>query len=252
MRALLKSVSGLALATAAVPAFAQDTSPPPPISVTGGVSVTSDYRFRGITQTREDPAVQASLTVSHESGFYAAVWASTIDNKVSLPGYGGAEVDLSAGYSHSFDNGVGVDVGLLYYYYARGTGNTDFFEPYASISYEIGPVKTKVGLNWAWRGQSGLANISSLYTYANVDVGIPGTPLTAKAHVGLSDGRLGAFNTNPLDDTYVDWSLGLEATVAERFTIGVSYVDTDISHRFRRAQTIGADATVLAYIGFTF
>lgn len=254
MRFISKVLSGLALSTVAIPAFAQDapTAPPPPITVTGNVTVVSDYRFRGLTQTKEDPAVQAALTVSHESGFYASIWASTIDDSVSLPGYGDVEIDISAGYSRTFDNGLGIDVGLLYYWYAGGTGNTDFFEPYASVSYAIGPAKAKVGVNWAWSGQNGLANISSLYTYASLDVAIPGTPLTAKGKIGVSDGRLGAFNTNPLDDTYTDWSLGLEATIADRFVIGVAYVDTDISHRFRRAQTIGADPTVLGYIGFTF
>ena len=83
-------------------AAAESTEASEPLAVTGGVTLITDYRFRGVTQTNEDPAIQGTINFNHESGFYAGVWASTIDGGLdgstpALTGYGDAEVDLYAG-----------------------------------------------------------------------------------------------------------------------------------------------------------
>lgn len=57
------------LVLTAAPAFAEDTAPPPPITVSGSVALVSDYRFRGVSQTDEEAAIQGGITVAHESGF---------------------------------------------------------------------------------------------------------------------------------------------------------------------------------------
>lgn len=277
---------GLALALAA-PAFAQDstgpantptadvggdTAPPPPFKITGGATLISDYRFRGLTQTNKDPAIQGTINVNHQSGLYAGVWASSIDggndgSTPALTGYGSAEVDLYGGYTRTFSNGVGVDAGLLYYYYPDGRSglNTDFFEPYASVTYTIGPIAAKVGAAYAWSGQSGLdftaGGDDNIYGYTELSVGVPTTPLTIKAHAGYTNGSLGLVNPLARDDEYFDWSFTLEA-VRGPFKAGVSYVDTDVPSRApparaggpfpRFAGPLGRDATVLGYVGFSF
>lgn len=271
-----KAIAGaLLLATAATPAFAQEeagpTDAPAPFTVTGGVTLTSDYRFRGTTQTNEDPAIQATLNLNHASGLYAGVWASTIDGGLdgstpALTGYGDVEVDLYAGFTKTLNSGLGFDVGLLYYYYADGAKglNTDFFEPYASVSYTIGPVSTKLGAAYAWGGQDGLAgfdvkggNDDNLYVYGDASVAIPTTPVTLKAHLGYSSGSLGSLNVpGVLDNNYMDWSVGAE-WVGGPIKGGLTYVDTDISNDFVPgigdfAQKRGRGATVLAYVGFAF
>src|SRR3546814_2642527 len=118
----------------------------------------SEYRFRGLTQSDEAGAVQATLNLNSTTGFYVGSFISSIDDKVSLPGYGGAEVNFYGGYAKTLSNGLGVDVGMLYYYYPGGASSldTDFFEPYATVSYTIGPVSAKLGANYAWGGQKGL------------------------------------------------------------------------------------------------
>lgn len=241
---------GGAMLAAATPAFAQDDAEPASaITVTGSATAVTDYRFRGLTQTDEKVAAQAGITVSHESGFYASVWASTIDEKVSLPGYGAAEVDLSAGYTKTLSNGIGVDVGLLYYLYPDGASGakTDFFEPYASVSYTVGPVTAKVGANYAWSGQAGLAGNDSLYLRGDVTLAIPGTPLSVLGHVGRTDGQLGILAPK---SKYLDYALGVEA--AHDFVkLGVQYVGTDVKPG-PYANAIGADDTVLGYITFSF
>lgn len=270
MRFTTLLLGGLVLASA-TPAFAQDAAPPPAVKLSGGATLITDYRFRGTTQTDEDPAVQATLNLNSSIGFYVGTWASTIDGTGKTPaltGYGDAEVDLYGGYTKTFKNGVGIDVGLLYYYYPSGRSaqNTDFFEPYASVSYTLGPVSTKLGAAYAWGGQAGLAgfdvkggNDDNLYAYGEAAIGVPSTPITLKGHLGYSDGALGSLNAPGTgDNNYTDWSVTAEA-VGGPLKVGVSYVDTDISEvrspgfeRHGFAQTLGRGSTVLGYVGVSF
>lgn len=265
MRFSMISLGALALATA-TPAFAQEatteTEPAPAVTVTGSFGVTSDYRFRGLSQSHEHFAGQGTVNVNHESGLYAGVWASTIDDDFSLPGYGDYEVDLYAGFTKTMDSGLGFDAGILYYLYATAPqhiagvkNDTDFFEPYASVNYTFGPANVKVGGNYAFSGQNGLGDDDSLYLYGNLAVTVPGAPVKLLAHVGRSDGALGAFNLDPTDETYLDWSVGAE-TSYKGFTLGISYVDTDITAQpilgDRFNNLVGGDSTVLGYLTFAF
>src|SRR5579875_1486911 len=82
MRLSTITLGGLLLAASASSAFAQDTAPPKPITVTGNVTLTSDYRFRGITQSDGDGAAQATVNVNSSTGLYVGTFVSTIDDKV--------------------------------------------------------------------------------------------------------------------------------------------------------------------------
>src|SRR4051812_28292278 len=131
MRFSTISLSALMLASVATPAFADDgpTAPPPEFTVTGGATVVTDYRFRGVSQTNKKVAVQGTFAVTHSSGFYVSAWGSTIDDYIAAGS--DQELDLVAGYSHTFANGIKLDGGVLYYYYpGGGHAKTDFFEPY--------------------------------------------------------------------------------------------------------------------------
>jgi uncharacterized protein (TIGR02001 family) len=245
-----------------------ETAPPKPFKITGGATLISDYRFRGLTQTNESGAIQGTVNINHSSGFYIGTWASTIDGGLdgstpALTGYGAAEVDLYGGFTKTLKSGLGFDIGLLYYYYPdRAKGfNTDFFEPYASINYTIGPVNAKIGGAYAWGGQKGLDFTSgsddNIYVYGELAGSIPKTPLTLKGHLGYTNGSLGLVNPSA-NDSYFDWSTTLEA-VGGPFKVGVSYVDTDISERKFSgllpkgfARTLGRGSTVLAYVGVSF
>lgn len=264
----------LALALASTPVLAQDsgeptaepvkessvTDPPGAITISGNVTAITDYRFRGLTQSDEEPALQGTVNVNHASGFYVGVFGSTIDGSGDTPlltGYGDVEIDLYGGFAKTLDNGIGIDVGLLYYWYADADSgiNTDFFEPYAALTYTIGPVATKLGAAYAWGGQDGLdfttSNDDNIYGYFDASVGIPTTPLTLKGHIGYSDGSLALANPLASDEDYWDWSVGIEG-VGGPFKAGVSYVDTDITNAGGYAQRLGRGSTVLGYMGFVF
>lgn len=218
-------------ALAAVPAHADETDKPADLTVTGSVTAVTDYRFRGVSHSAGDPAIQGTINLNHSSGLYVGAWSSSIDfDHIGLgPVYGSEELDLYGGLTREVAPGLTADVGLLYYAYPGGhIGKAEFFEPYGSLASTIGPAKVKVGFNYAWK-QDALFNDDNLYLYTNVDVGIPNTPLTMSGHLGYQDGPLAApFATGFSNDkTALDYSLGASATVLGKLTIGVSYVGVE-------------------------
>jgi uncharacterized protein (TIGR02001 family) len=219
----------------AAPAAAEgDTAPPPAITISGSATLVSDYRFRGISQTNLQPAIQGSLTLTHESGLYATVWSSSTSGYVTFSGTGSQEIDAIVGYKKTV-GGFTLDGGLLYYIYPRSrpagdNSKADFFEPYADIAYTIGPVTAKVTVNYAWsqkalaldQGQTGLLKKNdNVYLAGDLSASIPNTPLALSAHLGHSWGP----SWLTLGNEYTDWGLGASLTW-KNLTLGVSYVDT--------------------------
>lgn len=219
------------------------------VTMSGEVSALSQYRFRGVSQSDEDPALQAQLTVSHTSGFYAGAFASTL-NGFGEKGGADVELDLYAGHRADLGSGVNLDAGLLYYAFPGSKGGDfEYLEPYASLSGTLGPVTATLGAAYA-PDQDALAG-DALYLRADADAAIPFTPVTLRAHLGRSSGSETPFT--PAAD-YLDWSLGAEYVLGPA-TLGLEYVDTDLSGAEARAS--GAtrdivDAALLASIGLRF
>lgn len=243
MRTSVIGLSAVLFASFATPALAQE-EPAPAVTVSGGATVVSDYRFRGISQTDKRFAVQGTFTVSHESGLYGTVWGSSIDDYVAAGG--DQEIDFIVGYATTLESGLKIDGGLLYYYYpGSGGGTTDFFEPYLAVSQTFGPVTGKVSAAYAWKQNAlsiGAGKEDNLYTALDLAAGIPDTPLSLSAHVGHSFGP--SYLT--IGDEYTDWSLGASYSW-NNFTLGVSYVDTDgtfITPSGRNASKAGVVASV--------
>lgn len=262
MRFKLITLSGLLLATA-TPAFAQDeTEPAPAITVSGSATVVSDYKFRGISQTDGNFAVQGGITISHESGFYIGTWGSSIDDYVTVHGTAHQELDLIAGYKKSFD-GVTFDIGAVYYVYPGtrpgfpgDTSASDFIEPYASLAYGIGPVTAKATVNYAPKqkalaldqGLTGaLEKEDNVYLAGDLSASIPNTPIGLTAHLGHTWGP--SWLSGPTDE-YTDWSLGATATW-KSITFGVQYVDTDTYFTTPTGKN-AAKGGVLGSIGVSF
>jgi len=236
------SATFAALALSAAPALAQGDEPSA-VTISGGATLVSDYRFRGISQTDKRFAVQGTFTVAHESGFYATVWGSSIDDYV----YNGSdqEIDLIAGYRTTV-GGTTVDAGGLYYYYPGSGGiNSDFAEPYVSVAHVIGPVTAKVTANYAFKQRAlsiGSGKEDNLYLAGDLGLAVPQTPVSLSAHLGHSFGP--SYLT--IGDEYTDWSLG-GTYVWKNLSFGLSYVDTDgdfITPSGRNASKAGVVASV--------
>jgi uncharacterized protein (TIGR02001 family) len=245
-----------AVLLAAAPAMAQETgrAPPPAPSeapsalpafdISGEASLFSDYRFRGISRSDEDPAAQAGLTVRLESGFYAGARGTSLRGndafRLRNPAFrdqGDLQMDLYAGYGRELGGGFDLDAGLIYYAFAGGRDATDYAEPYASLSYLIGPVQTTGGVKYA-PAQAATGHREIVYLFGQVDVSVPFRPWTISAAAGRQD--WGPYGS------YWNWSLGaryhLHIPGLPASEIGLRYVDTDL--RALHGQDAGLQATL--------
>ena len=230
---MLTSIRSLAAATAlagaallSTPAFAQDEADTGGWSVSGNAAVVTDYRFRGVSLSGGDPAIQGGIDLGHESGFYVGTWGSSIDGGA----YGSVELDLYGGWAGEVAPGIELDVGILYYMYPNGLAGADldYWEPYASVSTTLGPVGATLGVAYAWE-QDSLGGDDNLYVYTDFEVGVPQTPLTFTAHLGYTDGVLAPplLSGLSLDDSGFDYSVGVSATILGGLSVGVQYIDTE-------------------------
>ncbi|HKU65404.1 MAG TPA: TorF family putative porin [Rhizomicrobium sp.] len=139
------SLAGVCATTAA---FADDA---PAFSLTGAITVQSDYKFRGISQNDREPSPQGTLNLSGPEGFYVGAWASTVDWKAfGLNNNPSVEVDI---YGGKHTDLWGVDWNFEPYYYAYPSANTpgttaDYFELINQLSKSFGPLSLTA--TWAW------------------------------------------------------------------------------------------------------
>lgn len=211
LASLSVAVSALAMSA---PAFAQDeaTEAAGPISVTGGIALVSDYRFRGVSFSDKDFAVQPYLTVSHESGLYVGAWASSLSENDGDD----VELDLYAGFSGGDE--LTYDVGATYYVYP-GVSNVNYVEFTGKLGSTVGPATVGVQLSYV-PSQGNTGNDDNIYFGTNATIALPNSPISIVGSMGIEDGAFTAGSEK------VDWSLGLTAAVSD-FTLGVSYVDTN-------------------------
>ncbi|MBL8417423.1 MAG: hypothetical protein JNN31_04220 [Dechloromonas sp.] len=243
-----KSLIAVALAGAfAMPAFAQTSSsdatgappaaePAGPHTFTGNMTIASDYRFRGISQTMGKPAIQGGVDYSHESGIYLGNWNSNVNEATGYPG-GSVEMDFYGGWKKTFAEDFGLDIGLLYYYYP-GT-DSGFYSPcnMKTLSCASGHIdNTEVYLGLSWK------TLSFKWSHAIGDYfSIPDTSGTnyfdlsgtydlgdgwgILGHVGYTDLR-GFESPTGNNGKYTDWKLGVTKDISG-WVIGLAYVDTN-------------------------
>lgn len=221
----LLAASVLAAGLAATPAFADEADAPSDLTVTGNVALVTDYRFRGISLSGGDVAVQGSINVNHSSGFYVGAWASSLEDTAT---YGHTEVDVYGGWTGGIGSGLTADVGLLYYVYPNGkVGDANVFEPYASLTAAVGPGTVKVGVAYAW-DQDSLGGDDNLYLYTDLGVAIPETPVSLSAHLGWTDGALSPkLLTGVSTKSGFDYNVGATYNITPKLSVGVSYVGVD-------------------------
>ncbi len=243
MTRLLAAALFLSPMIAAAPAMAQEV-PTGSISVTGGVDLLSDYRFRGVSLSDGKVAIQPMVTVSHDSGLYLGGWGSNIDDS---PVYGDVELNIYGGYATEIAPGTEIDAGITYYWYPGGDktfGPSDYAEGALRLSYMLGPIEATGSVAYAW-DQAALGSDDGVYLSLGLSSGVPGTPVTIATSIGYTDGALA------LGSHYLDWSVGASAPVGP-VTMGVKYVDTDIGKTGVKAIDRLYDATLLFSIGVGF
>ena len=136
MKLAYKAVALSVMAMASTLAMAEESNAlsQAGVSFAGTAALTSDYRYRGVTQTQNDPAVQVGFALTHESGLYAGVWGSNVN-------FGGAdphlELDPYVGYATElpFAGKPTLDVGLWYYGYPSAS-DINWLELYAKLGFK--------------------------------------------------------------------------------------------------------------------
>lgn len=212
---------------AAIPAVAQAQDS----SLSYNVGVVSDYRYRGISQSRLEPALQGGIDYADKSGFYVGAWGSTIKWIKDTPGVtkGSVEVDLYGGYKGAV-GGLGYDVGFLRYEYVNnnlqnataGAANANTNEVYGAVSY--GPATLKY--SHAISNLFGFVDSKNSYYVdlsANFDLG---SGYTLTPHVGYQSIK------NNDAYSYTDYALTLGKDLGNGLSATAAVIGTDTSKAY--------------------
>jgi len=216
---LTTAVLAASLLTAGA-AYAEDA---PAFTTTGSVAFTTDYKFRGISQTSNNVAIQGSLTLNHESGVYATAWASSIDSLT-----GGSEVDLLLGYAGKAGD-IGYDVGVMRYVYPGANRDNQVASPdYNEVYGSVSAYGAKLGVAYSddYFGETGEFG----YVYASYGKEVAGVGLSA--YVGynkfLEDDS--SFSVVKDDDDYIDYKVAASKSI-DGIGFELAYIGTDLDDK---------------------
>jgi uncharacterized protein (TIGR02001 family) len=166
------------------------------------VALTTDYVWRGVSQTDNGPAIQGGFDLAHSSGVYAGIWGSNVE----FGDDANIELDYYGGYATEFGNGLGLDVGIIYYDYPSES-DLDFEELYVGLGYGI--VSGKISYDF---------DNDNGYYEAGADFELP-AGFGLGLHVGYFDFDEG--------DSATDWKIGVSKSIGG-FDMELAYTDTDI------------------------
>jgi uncharacterized protein (TIGR02001 family) len=219
-----KSILSLAVTAAlAVPGIAAAQQAASPVA--GNMTLASDYRFRGLTQTFQNPALQGGFDYGHPSGLYLGNWNSNVSS--ALYPNSNLEMDFYGGYKRAVGD-FGVDIGALYYFYP-GSSATIIGPGGTCTGCEIDNVEFYVGGSWKW--------LSAKYFHALDDFfAVPGTKnswyidLAAALDLGNGWGVVGHLGRQKVkgltDADYTDYKVGVTKDI-RGYVFGAALVDTD-------------------------
>ncbi|WP_051236590.1 TorF family putative porin [Ottowia thiooxydans] len=222
-------IAGMALLAAAMSASAQTATPPaesapaaaaPASPLSFNVGLISDYRYRGISQSRLNPALSGGVDYAHSSGFYVGTWLSSIQWIKDAGGDTSAEWDVYGGYKGTAGP-IGYDVGVLRYMYPSNklgvSPNTT--EIYGAVTWEMVTVKYSHSVTNLFgfdnSKNSGYLDVSAAFDLGN------GWSLTP--HVGRQ------WIKNNGAASYTDYSLTVGKDLGSGFTASAAIVGTDAS-----------------------
>ena len=217
----------------------------PESSLSFNAGVVTDYRYRGISQSRLKPAVQAGVDYADKSGFYVGAWGSTIKwIKDSGAADGTVELDLYGGYKGSA-GGINYDVGVLRYQYlsnelgkVSGFTNANTTEVYGAVTFGLFTAKYSRALTDTF------GNVNSEgSTYLDLSAAIDlGNGFTLTPHVG----RQVIKNSSAF--SYTDYSLTLAKDLGKGLSATGMIVGTNadkVNYDFGGKGYLGKDALVV-------
>ena len=266
---LKKTLIAASLAALSMTAMSEEAAPAPEApALTANVTLASSYRFRGIDQTFNQPALQGGVDYSAPLGFYVGGWASNVNGNAAGYYGGNLEVDLYGGWKYAFSEDVGTDIGVYNYLYpgsnpannsaanVRGGGRTTYSgQGYSNSTYGVnsGMVEnTELYFGGNWKTIS-LKQYFAVTPYFNV-VGMNGKSTAGSGYTTLT----GTYDLGQLDDSlagwgllghagyfymknysqanYADWELGVTKDFGSGWNAKVSYIQASTQANCSQSQ----------------
>jgi uncharacterized protein (TIGR02001 family) len=246
------ALSGAAFAQTTASAPAPAPTPEPDYTLSAHIGVVSDYRYRGISQTRLKPALQGGADFAHKSGFYLGAWASTIkwiedtgDIAPQTSIDGPVELDLYGGYKFSAGP-VGLDIGVLRYQYVsnnlQDAGGGGFYQNANTTEIYVAGTAGPATLKYS----HSLTNLFGNYNFATnedtkgsgyldlsgtFDLGVWGLTLTP--HIGYQ--RISSLSVG----SYTDYALTLGKDFGNGLSASLAVLGTDADKVFYASPVNG-------------
>lgn len=212
-------------------ALAEEASP-----FSANIGLTTDYIFRGISQTSANPALQGGIDYAHASGLYAGIWGSNVSWITDFGATGSASLELDTyfGFRNTLDNDFSYDIGFIRYNYlgsytpAAGTVKADTDEIYGALGYKWISAKYSYGLGQFLTvpGASGTS-----YIEVNASVPLGDTGITLGAHAGKQTYKGTAADALALagnSATYSDYRLSIAKGI-NGYVVSLAASDTNAS-----------------------
>jgi len=197
------------------------------ISVSGDISVLSDYVDRGLSLSAEDPSAGGALYLDHASGLYGGLVLS----RVGVPAGNDLELEGIAGWRTRVLDAYDLDLSVSFDSF-HGDDSFGYTEIGARLSRDLGLFFAAAGVSYAPNGRWFRRNLDTVYSYLEIDVPIPDIPwLTATGHAGWEIFS-GAENK-------ADWGVGLAAGWRD-VELSVGYEDSDSDADFGNARVVAA------------
>ena len=211
--------------------------------VSGNIALTTDYKFRGISQSDSAPSVQGGFDIAFDNGAYIGTWGAAVDFDCAIDTCGGLnggiELDYYAGFASDISDSVSFDIGYIYYDYPQDEGLLgDYGEIYGSLSFgDFG-----IGMNYSdeYWGETG----KFTYTYATYSMALSES-VALDLLVGSGDYDEAGYLDGATE--HMNWSVAL-STSAGGLDFAITYEDTDLD----KEDAYGydwADAALILSIG---
>lgn len=253
------AVAAVGIVAGLQPALAADdeTEDLIPGEISAGVALTSDYVFRGISQTDRDPAIQGNIEYSLETGVagtsaYVGFWGSNVEFNDGDEAH--LELDALFGLRGDIgDTGLSWDLGAIYYAYPGASSRLDYdyWEIPLQLDYAVNDL---VSVNAAYFFSPDFFGSTGLGHYVSGGVSVT-PPLPFKGFDLSLDGNVGyqwiEDNSRAGVEDYLNWSVGATVT-AKSIDFSVAYTDTNLSKGDCFSNTNLCDGRVVFTVATSF
>lgn len=185
--------------------------------VSGSATLASNYIWRGVSQTDNAPAAQASMDLNSKMGVYLGFWGSNVNFSDSVADTATSELDLYVGYKNSFKH-IDYDIGFLRYIYPRTT-RIDWNEPYLKLGYKWFSIGIHYSPNYSMLNEhSFYYNVGAHYTFPTTKI----KDLTVGASIGRS-----TISGTLSDLSYTDYRIYASKNLTKHLSLSVEWTNTN-------------------------